>query len=457
MTAYKTLLLCSCDKSQTFDSEALRKAAAAEQVIAVDQLCGKEIGVAAEHLGASNDVLIACGQQAALFERLAEDVYAEIQHSAPLQSIDIRDRAGWSAPDAKPERLHAKQAALVAAAQLPAPMAPAKNIQSSGVCCIVGPTEKAIRMAELVQDELGVTCIVNDAGPIQLPSAAYDVAKGQLTGAYGALGNFKLEFAHLQPLHPAGRGELGYEAAKPTARSECDVFIDLRGGAPAFPSHEKRNGYFWADPEKSGELERIALTAREMVGEFEKTVYFRLEESLCAHSRANKPGCTRCLDVCPTEAIFSFGDHIQIDSDICAGCGSCAAVCPTSAVTMNETPFEALTKVAEVMTADPLTLPPSAIGSDVLHMMMERHIGHVPVSEGGRLVGMDGENCRDDEKLRRVRALLGQPDEGTNVTAYSDSHADLPLLSWAENGVAVCPSKRLFHQVGGLGIEVARW
>ena len=74
-----------------------------------------------------------------------------------------------------------------------------------------------------------------------------------------------------------------------------------------------------------------------------------------------------------------------------------------------------------------------------------------------RLVGMDGENCRDDEKLRRVRALLGQPDEGTNVTAYSDSHADLPLLSWAENGVAVCPSKRLFHQVGGLGLEVARW
>ncbi|MAI31921.1 4Fe-4S binding protein [Marinobacter adhaerens] len=349
MTAHKTLLLCSCDKSQTFDSEALRKAAGAEQAIAVDQLCGKELSVAAEHLGASNDVLIACGQQAALFERLAEDVHAEIQHAAPLQSIDIRDRAGWSAPDAKPERLHAKQAALIAAAQLPPPMAPAKTIQSNGVCCIVGPTEKAIRMAGLVQDELGVTCIVNDAGPIQLPSAAYDVAKGQLTGAYGALGNFKLEFAHLQPLHPAGRGELGYEAAKPTARSECDVFIDLRGGAPAFPSHEKRNGYFWADPEKSGELERIALTAREMVGEFEKTVYFRLEESLCAHSRANKPGCTRCLDVCPTEAIFSFGDHIQIDSDICAGCGSCAAVCPTSAVTMNETPFEAITKAVEVM------------------------------------------------------------------------------------------------------------
>ncbi|MCL7945538.1 4Fe-4S binding protein [Marinobacter sp. ATCH36] len=349
MTAHKTLLLCTCDKTQSFDPKALQTAAGAGQVVEVDQLCGADMRTAAEHFSGSDELLIACGQQAALFERLGEDVEAETGQSAPMSAIDIRDRAGWSSPGANPRRLHAKQAALIAAAQLPAPMAPAKSIQSSGVCCIVGPTEQAVRMAELVQDELGVTCIVNDAGLVQLPSASYDVARGRLTAAAGALGNFKLEFAQLQTLNPAGRGDLGYGEVKATARSECDVFIDLRGGAPAFPSYQKRNGYFWADPNKTGELERIALTARERVGEFEKTVYFRLEESLCAHSRANKTGCTRCLDVCPTEAIFSFGDHIQIDSDICAGCGSCAAVCPTSAVTMNESPFEALTKAVDVM------------------------------------------------------------------------------------------------------------
>ncbi len=349
MTAHKTLLLCTCDRTQSLDSEALRMAAAAEQVVVVDQLCGSDMKTAAEHLGGGADVLVACGQQAALFERLSDDLQAEFGHAAPLATIDIRDRAGWSASNARPERLHAKQAALIAAGQLASPVAPVKTIHSSGVCCIVGPTEQAIRMAELVQDELGVTCIVSDSGPVQLPSAAYDVARGQLTGARGALGNFKLEFAQLQALNPAGRGTPGYGEVKATARSECDVFIDLRGGEPAFPSHHKRNGYFWADPARTGELERIALTAREMVGEFEKTVYFGLKTSLCAHSRANKPGCTRCLDVCPTEAIFSAGDHIQIDSDICAGCGSCAAVCPTSAVTMNETPFEALTKVMDVM------------------------------------------------------------------------------------------------------------
>src|SRR5699024_1782200 len=46
-----------------------------------------------------------------------------------------------------------------------------------------------------------------------------------------------------------------------------------------------------------------------------------------------------------------------------------------------------------------------------------------------RLVGMRGENCRDHEKLRRVRGLLPGVEYGHGVTAYSDSHADLPLLS----------------------------
>ncbi len=73
-----------------------------------------------------------------------------------------------------------------------------------------------------------------------------------------------------------------------------------------------------------------------------------------------------------------------------------------------------------------------------------------------RLAGIDGENCRHEEKLKRVKALL-QQDDGHHVTAYSDSHADLPLLAWAESGVAVCPSKRLTHQVAGLGLEVEDW
>lgn len=46
------------------------------------------------------------------------------------------------------------------------------------------------------------------------------------------------------------------------------------------------------------------------------------------------------------------------------------------------------TPVREVMTSNPVTLAPNAIGSDVLHTMMEMKIGHVPIVEGGKLVGI---------------------------------------------------------------------
>ncbi|MFN3846052.1 MAG: DUF294 nucleotidyltransferase-like domain-containing protein [Paracoccaceae bacterium] len=46
------------------------------------------------------------------------------------------------------------------------------------------------------------------------------------------------------------------------------------------------------------------------------------------------------------------------------------------------------TPVAEVMTADPISLRPDSLGSDILHIMLERRIGHLPVVEDGTLVGM---------------------------------------------------------------------
>ncbi len=44
--------------------------------------------------------------------------------------------------------------------------------------------------------------------------------------------------------------------------------------------------------------------------------------------------------------------------------------------------------IREVMTPDPVTLTPEALGSDILHIMLERRIGHLPVVEADRLVGM---------------------------------------------------------------------
>jgi HAD superfamily hydrolase (TIGR01490 family) len=73
----------------------------------------------------------------------------------------------------------------------------------------------------------------------------------------------------------------------------------------------------------------------------------------------------------------------------------------------------------------------------------------------GRVAGIEGDNCRDHEKLRRVRGLLGN--DGAGVVAYSDSHADLPLLTWAGRGVAVSPTRTLAGAAADLDLDIRRW
>ena len=46
------------------------------------------------------------------------------------------------------------------------------------------------------------------------------------------------------------------------------------------------------------------------------------------------------------------------------------------------------TPVSTIMTENPRALAPSAIGSDVLHMMAEHRLGHLPIVSAGRLVGI---------------------------------------------------------------------
>jgi ferredoxin len=70
-----------------------------------------------------------------------------------------------------------------------------------------------------------------------------------------------------------------------------------------------------------------------LTGEFEKPKYFAYNAAICAHSRSKKPGCSRCIDVCSTEAIRADGDHVLVEPHLCMGCGACATVCPSGAMT----------------------------------------------------------------------------------------------------------------------------
>src|SRR5690606_28980554 len=133
-----------------------------------------------------------------------------------------------------------------------------------------------------------------------------------------------------QPL-PSSRGSIAWGQARDGAKSNCDIVLDVSGGTPLFPAHDLRDGYVRADPGDPQAVLRAVIKAGELVGTFDKPRYVKFTEHLCAHSRSQKTGCTRCLDLCPTGAIVPDGDHVKIDEHICAGCGACASVCPTGA------------------------------------------------------------------------------------------------------------------------------
>ncbi len=44
--------------------------------------------------------------------------------------------------------------------------------------------------------------------------------------------------------------------------------------------------------------------------------------------------------------------------------------------------------ISDIMTKNPLTLDPNAIGSDILHLMIEKRIGHIPIAANGNLLGI---------------------------------------------------------------------
>jgi ferredoxin len=334
MAKIERLLLCSCEDTMSLDATKAADALGGVEVKMVRALCMGDLDVAGTALQADGTSLIACGQMSALFEELAEELGATDR----LVTVDIRDRAGWT----DDKSAHAKQAALLAEAVLPRPGTPSKDIVSEGTCLVLGRAESVIPVAERLSDSLAVTCVLTDAPDDLAPDGRFDIATGGLKIATGALGGFDVTFDAFRQMSPGGRGAGTFGAAKNGVKSTCDIILDLRGAPPLFPAHHKREGYVRADPGDPIAVERAIADARDLQGVFEKPLYIRFEETLCAHSRASRSGCDRCLNVCPTGAITSAGDTVAIDADICAGCGACAAVCPSGAASYDDPPVGTL-------------------------------------------------------------------------------------------------------------------
>ena len=337
----RKILICSCEDTIPLDGARVERACRGADVLRGRQFCRAELDRVREAAASGQGVAVACTQEAPLF--------GEIDPATSMTFVNIRETAGWS-KDAK--AAGPKIAALIAAASEAAPDVPVLSLTSTGSTLLYGKNERAVEAARLLKDHLDVTVLISKADATLPPSTTeFPLHKGAIRSASGHLGAFKLRVDNYAAPAPSSRDRLNFSAPRDDVELQCDVLIDLSGGAPLFSSPDLRDGYLRADPGDAAAVLRTVLNARDLSGVFEKPRYIAFTEHLCAHSRSNIVGCHRCLDLCPTGAITPNGNHVAIDAQICAGCGQCAAACPTGAAGYALPPSDALLRRLRLLCA----------------------------------------------------------------------------------------------------------
>ncbi|MEM8689369.1 MAG: DUF294 nucleotidyltransferase-like domain-containing protein [Pseudomonadota bacterium] len=84
--------------------------------------------------------------------------------------------------------------------------------------------------------------------------------------------------------------------------------------------------------------------------------------------------------------------------------------------------------VSGIMTPAPVTLEPSALGMDVLHTMMERGIGHIPITQAGKLVGIVSQTDLTRAQAASSADLVRQIAKAEDVRAMARITSKIPQL-----------------------------
>ncbi|HHQ4488092.1 TPA: 4Fe-4S binding protein [Aeromonas hydrophila] len=216
------------------------------------------------------------------------------------------------------------------------------SYQSQGRLLLVGPEDRIRRAASLlpqgVMPTLLVTESVHDAEAADLEAifeatATLDALTLREPGLTGYLGQFQLTGLNGQGERISLAALCFSQQATMGSEPRFDLVADL-GRVPLFALERPPVGYLslFDDADLAERLaELCALT-----GIFDKPRYFRLDPEACAFTARGVPGCSRCLDVCPTDALKPINGRIQIDPHLCQGFGSCASACPTGAIAYHQ-------------------------------------------------------------------------------------------------------------------------
>ncbi len=222
----------------------------------------------------------------------------------------------------------ARSKACAAAAATPRNPAAIVSYASSGKVLVIGAEAEALAAAEPLRVQGGLSCTVlvpasGQADRAEPGSGNTTVIRDTVQALAGHLGQFKVELT-------SPDAKAAVQVATGSSDGRFDMVLDLNR-PPFLRSEVPPPGYY--APKDAAALQQALQELPTLVGAFEKPRYFQYDASICAHGRSGITACTRCLDACPTDAISSDGDGIQVDPNLCQGAGTCATSCPTGAIT----------------------------------------------------------------------------------------------------------------------------
>lgn len=319
-------MVCSCEDTMPLDTASIARGLGDVSLSCHRHLCRSEIDRFGDAAAQPGRLLVACTQEEPVFRETA----ALNEAAADLRFTNIREHAGWSA-DAR--SAGPKMAALLAEAMVEPVPAAALPVRSDGRILVWGEADVALAAARQLAGRMAVTCVL-DGLEGALPPAVADVSlfAGRPAAASGHVGRFTIRFADVAVPRPASRARLEPATLRDTLEVEADVVLDLSRRPALFPGRPPRDGYVRVDPGDPVAVQKALFEVADMVGEFEKPRYVVVNTGICAHSRNNITGCTKCLDACPTGALTPAGDAVQVDALACGGHGACNSLCPTGAI-----------------------------------------------------------------------------------------------------------------------------
>ena len=95
------------------------------------------------------------------------------------------------------------------------------------------------------------------------------------------------------------------------------------------------------------------------------------------------------------------------------------------------------TPVSAAMTPDPLTVGPEALGFDALLLMSERRIAHLPVAEGGRLVGILTSTNLVKRQTASAVFLVSDIARRSEAEGFAEATARIPTMLAQMTGAGV--------------------